>query len=58
MKAIEFDEKCRSCNGTGLYVGMIGDFSQYWIADALSFSVQRLVELYAATNQTGFIGRL
>lgn len=43
---------------TGLYVGMLGDFSQYWIADALSLGVQRLVELYAATNQVGFIGRL
>lgn len=43
---------------TGLYVGMLGDFSTYWIVDALTFQVQRLVELYAATNQTGFIGRL
>ncbi len=43
---------------TGQYVGMIGDFSFYHIADALDFSVQRLNELYAATNQTGFIGRL
>jgi len=43
---------------TGLYVGIIGDFSNFWIADALDFSTQRLNELYAATNQTGFIGRL
>jgi len=43
---------------TGLYVGILGDFSYYWIADALDFSIQRLEELYAATNQTGFIGRL
>lgn len=43
---------------TGLYVGIIGDFSFYWIADALTISIQRLVELYAGTNQTGFIGRL
>lgn len=43
---------------TGLYVGILGDFSYYWIADALSMTVQRLVELYAATNQIGFIGRL
>jgi HK97 family phage major capsid protein len=42
---------------TGLYVGMIGDFSNYWIADALPFRLQRLDELYAATNQVGFIGR-
>ncbi len=40
------------------YVGILGDFSFYWTADALDFSIQRLNELYAATNQTGFIGRL
>ena len=43
---------------TGLYVGMIGDFSRYWVVDALDLTVQRLVELYAETNQDGFIGRL
>lgn len=42
---------------TGLYAGIIGDFSQYWIADSLAFELTRLVELYAATNQIGFIGR-
>lgn len=43
---------------TGLYVGIIGDFRRYWIADSLSMQFQRLVELYAATNQVGIIGRL
>jgi HK97 family phage major capsid protein len=43
---------------TGLYVGILGDFSNYWIADALDMQVQRLTELYAETNQTGFIGRM
>lgn len=42
---------------TGLYVGIVGDFSQYVVADALSMTVQRLVELYAENNQTGFIAR-
>lgn len=42
---------------TGKYVGIIGDFRNYWIADSLAFQIQRLVELYAATNQVGFIGR-
>jgi HK97 family phage major capsid protein len=42
---------------TGNYVGILGDFSYYWIADALDMQVQRLVELYAATNQVGFIAR-
>jgi len=43
---------------TGLYVGMFGDFSKYWIADALDMQIQTLKELYAETNQTGYIGRL
>jgi len=42
---------------TGLYVGLLGDLSHYWIADSLQMSMQRLVELYAETNQVGFIGR-
>ena len=43
---------------TGLYVGIIGDFSFYWIVDALTLTVQVLTELYAAANQNGYIGRL
>lgn len=39
------------------YVGLLGDLSFYWIVDALDFQIQRLVELYAETNQVGFIGR-
>ena len=42
---------------TGLYVGILGDFKFYWIVDALDMTVQRLIELYAETNQVGFIGR-
>lgn len=42
---------------TGLYTVAFGDLSKYWIADAEDLSVQRLVELYAATNQIGFIAR-
>lgn len=43
---------------TGLYLGIIGDMSYYWIADSMSLQVQRLVELYAGTNQDAFIGRM
>lgn len=39
------------------YVAVLGDFSFYHIADSLAFTVKRLDELYAITNQTGFIGR-
>ena len=42
---------------TGLYVGIIGDFSNYWIADALNMEIQVLIELYAATNQNGYVLR-
>lgn len=42
---------------TGLYTMIIGDFSFYWIADALDFELQVLTELYAATNQNGYIAR-
>lgn len=42
---------------TGKYVGMLADYSFYWIADSVDIAVQRLVELYAETNQTGFIAR-
>lgn len=42
---------------TGLYVGMFADFSNYWIVDALDMQMQALKELYAETNQDGFIGR-
>lgn len=38
-------------------VATIGDFSFYWVVDSLNFEVQRLEELYAASNQVGFIGR-
>jgi HK97 family phage major capsid protein len=43
---------------TGLYTGILGDFSNYWIVDALGMQLQRLVELYAEKNQTGIIGRM
>jgi HK97 family phage major capsid protein len=42
---------------TGLYVAILGDFSFYWIADALDMTVAVLTELYAETNQIGYIGR-
>jgi HK97 family phage major capsid protein len=41
----------------GLYVGMWGDFSWYWIQDSLGMAVQRLSELFQLKNQTGFLGR-
>jgi HK97 family phage major capsid protein len=43
---------------TGLYVMLYGDFSKYWIVDSQQFSVQVLLELYAATRQIGFVGEI
>lgn len=42
----------------GRYVGIIGDFRFYRIADALDLQLQVLDQLYAATNQTGYIVRV
>lgn len=42
---------------TGQYVGIIGDFRAYWIADSLALQIQRVTELYAENNQTGYIAR-
>ena len=54
----KMSEYCPSTFTASQYVGIIGDFSHYWIADALNMRIQRLNELYAATNQIGFIGRM
>jgi HK97 family phage major capsid protein len=42
---------------SGQYSMIFGDFSFYVICDALSMTIKRLVELYAETNQVGYIGR-
>jgi HK97 family phage major capsid protein len=43
---------------TGLYVGLLAAWKVgYWIIDSLGLTIQRLVELYAETNQVGFIAR-
>jgi len=42
---------------SGQYVGIVGDWSHYWIADALSMEIQILNELHALTNQAGIIIR-
>lgn len=42
---------------TGLYAAVLGDFSFYHIVDVLNLSIQRLDELYAATNEVGYIAR-
>lgn len=44
---------------TGQYVGIVGDFSYYWIVDDIgTLEIQFLDQLYAETNQVGWIGRM
>lgn len=43
---------------TGLYTAILGDFSFYWIAEALNLEIQVINELYAETNQIGYIARM
>lgn len=57
-RPFKMSEYAPSTFTSGLYVGIIGDFSYYWYVDALGFTLQRLMELYAETNQDGFIGRM
>jgi HK97 family phage major capsid protein len=54
---IDESEYAPSTFTTGLYVGILANWSYYWIVDSLDLAVQRLDELYAANNQVGFIGR-
>lgn len=39
------------------YVAILGDFNNYWIADALDVRLQRVDELFALTNEVAFIVR-
>lgn len=43
---------------TAAPVAILGDFSYYWIVDALGVRIQRLDELFALTNQVGFVIRV
>lgn len=50
-------EFCPNTFTASQYVGMIGDFRHYWILEVMKYELQRLNELYATTNQVGFIAR-
>lgn len=56
---LPFDESeyCPNVFTTGQYVGALCNWQFYWIADALSMEIQVLTELFAATNQNGYVGR-
>lgn len=42
---------------TGLYFGLLADWSYYWIAYALEMEIMRLTELRALTNEVLYIAR-
>jgi HK97 family phage major capsid protein len=56
-RPVRMSEYAPNTMTTGQYVGLVGDFSHYWILDSMILMIQRLNELYAETNQVGFIGR-
>lgn len=43
---------------TGLYVGIIGNFQYYWVAESMQFEIMVAGELYMATNQNGYFCRM
>ena len=45
----------REYAATGALPVAFGDFSNYWIADRMGRTVQRLSELYAGNGQIGFL---
>lgn len=40
---------------TGKYAAILGNFKNYWICDADTLTIQVLNELYARTNQVGYL---
>ncbi|TXH41089.1 MAG: phage major capsid protein [Desulfurellales bacterium] len=54
---IQMSEYVPNTFTTGQYVGILGDFSMYHIAQALGLTIKYLAELYAEYNQIGLIGR-
>ena len=55
---VRMSEFAPSTLTTGLYVGILGDFRNYWIVDSTAMDIQVLFELYAATNEVGYVGRM
>lgn len=56
-KSFIMSEFAPNTKTTGLYVALLGDLKNYWIVDNLTLTIQVLYELYAETNQLGYIVR-
>ncbi len=54
---VNMSEYAPSTFSSSAYIAVLADFSHYWIVDGLDMTIQRLDELYAETNQVGFILR-
>lgn len=57
-RPVRMSEYAPSTFTTGQYVGIIGDFNNYWICDSLAMEIQVLMELYARTNQIDYMARI
>lgn len=55
---VDCSEYCPSTFSASQYVGILANWGEgYFIGDAMAIEIARLTELYAETNQTGFIIR-
>jgi HK97 family phage major capsid protein len=55
---VDESERVPNTFTSGNYVGLLANWNYYEIADALDMEIQILNELYAGTNQIGYIGRM
>lgn len=55
---VDESERCPNTFTAGNYVGILANWRYYEIADALDMEMQVLYELFALTNEIGYIGRL
>lgn len=54
-KTVNMSEYAPNTFTTGKYAGIYGNFNHYWIADADALTIQVLNEVYATTNQNGYL---
>lgn len=54
-KTVNMSEYAPNTFTKGKYAGIYGNFQHYWIADADELTVQVLNEVYASSNQTGYL---
>jgi len=51
-------EQCPNIWTAGLYVGALVNLYYYWICVGLDIQIQRLQEIFATSNRTGFLARV